>query len=139
MAGESPSFMVQGDVRPSRFVNGYASADNTVEEADANDFVCGISSEGSREPNLPSVATILAGTTGDQMKVYGDGQICLLEIADTVTRFTLLKSDADGCGVPALLTGTTIQNVGAEALQSGAAGEKIKVRVFRQKLLPAVS
>jgi len=139
MAGEAPSFYVNGNVGVSCFVKPYTSADNTVAIASTNDIIAGISSEAGRAPNLPGV-TVYAGITGDQMKVYGDGQVCLLTLGTGgATAGDKLKSDSSGYGVVAATTGTTVQQIGAEALQTGSAGDRIKVRVLRHGFLPAVS
>ena len=57
----------------------------------------------------------------------------------TVTRDGWIKSDADGKGVAAATTGTTVQQIGARALQSGISGQKILVYVWPMPHLPAAA
>ncbi len=136
----APNFIAGGDIRPSRFVKQSTSADHTVLEADANEAIIGIASEAGREPPLPSVSTILAASSGDNVLVYTEGDTCLLELGGTVAAGDNLKSDADGKGVAIATTGTTAQEIGAKALTSGASGEFIRVQVFRQtKVYPALA
>jgi hypothetical protein len=54
-------------------------------------------------------------------------------------RGNLLKSDADGKGVPIATTGTTIQQYGAMALESGKSGEKIRVFIMLGSERPAIT
>jgi hypothetical protein len=126
MPSNSPNFVAQGNIRPSRFVKIDTANDNGVLEADAGERTIGISTEAGNEPPLPSVSTIYAGIDNQPMAVYGLGETCLLELGDTVTRGDRLKSDADGCGVTASSSGNLF---GAIALSSGAVGEKIRVQV----------
>lgn len=123
----NPSFVAGGDIRPCRFVTQDPSNDYKVLESNANDRPIGISQEGYRAPNLPDqTAQTLAAQDGDQVTIYGEGEICLLEINDTIVAGNLLKPDANGLGVLAETDGDA---TGAEALESGAANDKIRVIV----------
>lgn len=140
MAGETPNLMANGDIRPSRFVKLDSSADCKGLEADANEIVIGISKESGREPPLPSVSTVLAAAAGDPLPYYGDGETCLLELGSGgCSAGDRLKSDADGCGVVIATTGTTIQHIGARAMQAGAAGTKVRVQVLISSERPALT
>lgn len=127
-----------GTIRVCRFLK--VSDSHTFAEADANEWVAGIASEGSADNPATGTAGN-AAESGDQFQFYGDGEICLLAINDTVdcSAASLLKSDADGLGVNIATTGTTVQNYGAEALEDGVAGDRIRVRIIRGKTRPALS
>jgi len=136
-----PQLKAGGDVYPSRFVKMSAAADFTLLQADANAEVIGIAQEGSKQPPLSDLVsgTPKAAEDGDPLHIYTAGDVVLLECGDNVTRGELLKSDADGKGVPVAATGTVIQNYGAIALQNGADGEKILVQARFGKVRPALT
>lgn len=137
---ETPSFIARGNITMSRFVKLDTATDNGVLQAGTNERVFGIASEAGRESPIPALSTMYAAQDGDNLHVYGPGQNCLLELGDTVAAGDLLKSDTDGKGVPAATSGATAQEVGALALQAGAAGAKIRVRVSPiPKFYPALS
>lgn len=130
-----------GTIRRARFVNLKTTANHTVEEADANDRTIGIAQEGGREPALPSVTADPpeAAQSGDQLRVYVPGDTCLLEIGSGgCTAGDDLKSDTDGKGVARATTGTTVQNVGAIALETASEGELAKVLVTYTYVRPAL-
>lgn len=134
----SPNYIAGGDIRTCRFVK-MGAADLTVLESDANEAVIGISQEGAKSAPIPG-ASVLAAAAGENIDVHGLGVECLLVISDTVARGAYVKSDADGAGVTLATTGTTAQNVGAMALQSGVAGDKIRVVVLHMhKVYPALA
>ncbi len=67
-----------------------------------------------------------AAISGDSLRIFGQGDDCLLTLGvGGATAGDLLKSDANGAGV----TASTGNKAGARALQTGAAGEKIRVEV----------
>lgn len=135
----SPNYVATGNISPSRFVKVDTTVDNGVAQAAANDVIAGIASEAGREPPLPSVTTMYAAQSGDNLVVYGHGDTCLLELGGTVAAGDRLKSDVNGKGVSIATTGNTSQEVGAIALTAGASGEKIRVQVLRQtKVYPAL-
>lgn len=139
MPQPSPSFTAEGDIRPSRFVK-IGAADFACLEADANNETLGIAHEGTEEAPIPSVSTNLAASSGGQLRVYGEGEECLLELGSGgATLGGKLKSDADGKGVDIATTGTTIQYYGAVALEAGSAGDLIRVIVQRGSVRPALS
>lgn len=127
-----------GTVRPARFVKVSTAADNTYLEADANEAIIGISSQATQDAPT-SGASANAAETGDQLHVNPVGTRCLLKIGSGgVTRGDEIKSDADGQGVTRATTGTTVQNVGAIALQSAIEGDFALVMVFRSSIRPAI-
>lgn len=131
-----------GTIRRARFVNILTSANNTVEEADANDRTIGISQVGGREAPIPSVSASPpeAAQSGDQLQIFLPGEPALLEIGSGgCTAGDELISDTNGCGVIRATTGTTIQNVGAIALETAVAGELAKVFVVYAHVRPALS
>jgi hypothetical protein len=132
MPNTSPHLIAGGDIYPCRFVKLSSVSDHTGLQATANDSVIGVSQEGSNYPPLNDlVATHKAATTGQTFRLFGDGDTCLIEAGEAFDRGTRLKADANGRGVAILTTGTTLQNIGAVALQSAAAsGEKVLCQVL---------
>lgn len=135
----NPNFVAGGDIRICRFVKQSTSADYTVLEADANEQTIGISQEGTNDAPT-SGASSLAAASGDPVAVYGLGDVCLLTIGSGgVTRGGRLKSDADGKGVAVATTGTTIQQIGARALESAAENELCRVQIVQYSERPALT
>lgn len=133
----SSAFFANGDIRPCRFVT--QDGDFLASEANANDKLFGVSQEGTRTAPIPDTSETLCAKATEQFRMYQDGEIALLQLGDTVTAGQDLKSDSDGLGVPALTTGTTVQQIGAVALQGGALNEKVLVHVRIDSKLPAVA
>lgn len=129
MPNTPPQLLADSTILTCRFVT-MSGTDERVDEANANEMCLGISQEGSRTAPLSDlVATNQAAQQGETLRLFGPGDVCLLTLGDTVTRGLRLKADNAGRGVPVTLIGTTIQEYGAIALQSGVVNEKIKVLV----------
>lgn len=123
-----PQMAAGGDIRPHRFVKVSTAANNTLLEADAGEFVIGVSQEGTKEAPGLNGASTLAAAAGDQMMFYPPGTDPLLEIGSGgATPGAHLKSDADGKGV---ITTTDKDAYGAIALEAAAAGELCRVLVM---------
>lgn len=139
MAFQTYGKIAGGTIRPARFVKVSTAADNTVLEADANEEVVGIATEATQDAPIPG-ASANAAETGDPLKVYSIGSECLLYIGSGgVTAGANIKSDADGKGVLAATTGTTVQNIGAVALEAASENELARVLVVRYKDRPALA
>lgn len=128
-----------GNVSPCRFVKLDTSADGSCAAAGANEATIGISGDGSRiAPGTPGDDGFIA-VAGETVGAFGPGRKCLLELGGTVTRGDRLRSGSGGVGVAAATTGTTLQEVGARALQSGVSGQRILVLVEQYPYRPALS
>jgi hypothetical protein len=139
MPNTTPAYVAGGTIRPCRFIKADSSASHTVLEADANERTVGIAGSETNQPPLSDlVSSSNHATTGQSVHAYGPGEECYLELGDTVVNGGLLKSDADGKGVPIASTGTTIQQVGARALEDGVSGNKIRVEVIEYSERPAL-
>lgn len=132
-------FEAGGSIAPSIFVKVSTAADFKVLAAGANDAVIGISSAAAHDAPIPSAATT-AAVSGQSVEVHPIGSVALL-LAGTGgwTRGGELIADTDGTGIARATTGTTIQNVGAIALESASAGEYGRVLIVRYPLRPALS
>lgn len=140
MPATPPRLVAGGDVYPSRFVKMSTTADDQGLQATANDQLIGVSYEGGKfSPLSDLVSSNPHAESGDPIGLYGDGEQCLLELGGSVTRGGRLKADADGKGVAIATTGTTIQQFGAIALESGSSGEKIRVFVLLGSERPALT
>ena len=123
----NPSFRAGGDILPSRFVR--ISADFTVIAAiNATFFPIGISQDGTKFPEATdgfgAGAQTIAAASGDQIRVFGASDTCLLEVDNTgsnITFGTLLSAGAAGIGVLATNT-AAVDFVGAIALEAPPAG-----------------
>lgn len=129
-------FEASGTITPSSFVK--ISGNFTVALAGANEAAIAISGPETRAV-VDSNPTAHA-VSGEPCSVYNPGEVAYLKLAGTVTAGDFLKSDASGLGVVIATTGTTAQNVGAQALQSGVADDIIRVRVLPlHKVYPALA
>ena len=131
MPSTPPQLMANGDIHTCRFVRIDPNNDQCGLECIANIRPVGISFEGSDYPPLSDVVVSdHAARQDNYMGLYGEGEICLIEVGDVVARGNLLKSDANGRGVPILTAGAVTEHYGAVVLQSGAAsGEKVRCQV----------
>lgn len=136
MAGQNPAFRAGGDIYPARFVTFDTTDDHQVIQATANSQIQGISQDWTKAAPV-SGASALAAADLDLLTVHGQGEQCLVEYGDTVTRGDRLKSDANGKAVPCATSGA-VQNCGAIALESGSAGDLRRVQV-QLDTLPATA
>jgi hypothetical protein len=130
-----------GNIYPSRFVSidpaALGAGDfKVIEDIVVAQPVFGVSQPGTDYPPLADSHVTVAGyaaIAGEQLLIYTDGDECTLELAGTVTAGDLLKANAttDGKAIAVVAVGsqTTPQYYGAQALQGGVSGEKIKCRV----------
>lgn len=122
----TPGLQAGGTIRPFRAVKLSTAADWTGLEADANEAVIGITDGNTRGPVTDVDATPAAAIDGDQISLQS-GALLEIEYGGDVVRGDNLKSDADGKAVAAATTGTTVQNIFAKAVESGASGTIGKV------------
>jgi hypothetical protein len=131
-----------GSVSPSTFVNfmtgtaasGDVIAGYAVQQSVVSSLPIGIAQEGARyAPTDENTAltyagayTGVAGYTGDPIKVYTIGDICLLSLGTTVTPGQLLGPDANGKGI---VISTANIAYGATAIEGGSSGDLIRVQV----------
>jgi len=138
MPFENGSLKANGSIRRARFVKIDTSADNLCLEADANEAIIGISSDSAQDAPIPG-ASATAAEAGDMLQINTIGTFCLLEAGTGGwTPGAEIKSDADGKGVLVATTGTTIQEIGAIAYSTAAAGDLRRVLVFRGSRRPAL-
>ena len=130
MPNTPPNLMANGTINVCRFVKLDTTTDNKCVQATANSKIIGVAQEGSNKAPLSDVvSTNYAAEAGEELRLFGDGDVCLLEAGDVVTVGDLLKSDSVGRGVP-VAGGSTVEYTGAVALQAAAAaGVKIQVQV----------
>jgi len=137
-------------IYPCRFVSMHPSAGNTdsfkvIEDIVAAQNIVGVSQEGTT--GFPMTTTNDMGVTaptaaalpGQNIKVFGVGEQCLIELAggDLGTVLTVNAGDAikanattDGKGVVATLATASQQFIGGIAMQYGVSGEKIRMLVM---------
>jgi len=141
MPNTPPNLIAGETIYPSRFVEMDVSVAKTMLLAGANARPIGISQVGARiAPLSDLITTAEAAQDGEAMQIFGDGDVCLLEAGGSITTGDRLRSDSVGRGVTIATTGTTIQNIGAMALEdASAAGELILVQVQIYSERPALT
>jgi hypothetical protein len=124
------SYLANGDIYPSRFVKIDTSvtlgSEPKVIQAGAGDRIVGISMLGTRRAEYID-ASGKAAAAGEPLQCYDYPDECRLELGGTVTAGARIKSDANGKGV---VTTTDKDQYGAYALESGVAGELIRVKIL---------
>jgi hypothetical protein len=121
-------FVSSGSIYPSRLVAGVSSAPFYVEQSTASKRHIGVSQKGTYYAPGTAADSGYAGVDGKEVRVHQEGEEALLKLGGTVAAFDLLTADASGQGV-AISASTALQYVGAIALQDGADGEFIRVKV----------
>lgn len=121
-------FVSSGSIYPSRFVAGVSSEPFYVEQSTASKRHIGVSEKGTYYAPGTAADSGYAGVDGKPVRVHQEGEEALLKLGGTVAAFDLLTADASGQGV-AITAGTALQYVGAIALQDGASGQFIRVKV----------
>lgn len=122
-----PPMVAGGNISPSRFVMPSSTNENECLQATADARTIGISQRGTRNPPIAGLDDGLAAVAGEQLQIFGPGEVAMLEIGAAVTPGTFLRSDANGRGIPVATAG---QWYGARALQGGAANDFIQVLVI---------
>ena len=126
---QSPQLVAGGNISPSTFVKVSTAADNTALQAGANEGIIGISQVGLHQPPGVTGSDAYAAVAGENIEIFGLGDICLLKSASGWTRGDFLKSDANGLGVT-IATSGVMQNIGAQALESAATNEFGRVQII---------
>lgn len=124
---QSPQLIAGGNILPASFVKVSTAADTTALQAGAGEKTIGIVNKYPRtRPNIDS-ATAYHAIAGDDIELFGLGDICLLKIGTGgCTRGDYLKSDASGSGV----TAGTGEFAGAIALQTRLVDEYALVQII---------
>ena len=136
-----------GTIYPCRFVSAYPASGNSdcfkvIEDVVVAQAILGVSQEGTlgfpmNSTNDMGVTAPTAAALDDtyreqDLKVYGPGEVCLIELGGTVNAGSMIKSNGttDGKGITMTIGSTTTpQFYGGIALQYGVAGEKIRMLV----------
>jgi hypothetical protein len=123
-------FTANGNINPCRLCKIDTSADGKILECGAaTDPGLFVSGEDTRTVPYSSLADTKHAIAGERVRLYWQGEFCLLEVSAAVARGDRLKpSAADGRGQTAAGTDAAC----AVALKSAAgAGEKIPVLILR--------
>ena len=133
MAFDQAMLKAGGDINPSRFVT--LSDSRTVVESNSGDqHVLGVSHESAKEAPQSGAST-LAAEDGDPIKVYGPGDVCLVQAggAIDVSSDAFVKPDNSGDAVAASTSATAT----GIALEDAADGELFYIMVIPPTLTPA--
>lgn len=104
--------------------------------------IIGVSDDATYDPPGVNGSTAYAATDGKPLKVFSDGDICLVTVGSGagVTAGDLLRSDGSGNAVTVVgtVSGTALLYVGGVALETANASELVRI-VVRLLVLPGVS
>lgn len=127
MSLESVTYVASGNVAPMRFVGLVSGSDYKVFQATGSTIaLAGISGM-----DVQSFDATNHATDGKTCRVYGVGEVALLELGGTVSAGNYLTSDSNGKGVAVSTTATARGEVGGFALRSGQSGEYIQAVVIK--------
>ncbi|MDD4891341.1 MAG: hypothetical protein PHU85_15575 [Phycisphaerae bacterium] len=133
-----------GTIYPCRFVSMYPASSNSdcfkvIEDIVVAQPIIGVSQEGtlgfpmSASNDMGVTAPTAAALDEQDLKVFGPGEVCLIELGGTVNAGDLLMANAttDGKAITFVDGGgtSTPQFIGGIALQYGVSGEKIRMLV----------
>ncbi len=110
----SPSLISGGNIKCSSFVMLDTSNDLTVIQSTSNAKIIGISQAGTHNAPGSSTTDTLAAIAGQQIALFGLGDVCLLACGSGWTVGDLLESNAAGLGITVTTDG---HNFGAVALE----------------------
>ncbi len=122
-----PGFTAAGDIYGARFVVG-SGVRTVVQAANATTRLWGVVKDFTRyAPGSPADDGKHA-VSGESVSLIPPGAIAALILGSGgATAHNSLVSDTAGKGIVAATTGTVLEYVGAIALQTGVAGDKIEV------------
>lgn len=127
MAGAAQQFIADGNIGPMLFVTPTSvSGDNRVLLAGAGSMILGVSQPQQRYGPWGPIQDGNAAVQGEQLRVYGPGEICWLIVGGTVSVGNRLKSNSSGQGIATTSDG---DEYGAIALEAGTANQQIRVMV----------
>ena len=129
MPSTPPQLMADNTIGVSKFVK-FDATEGKANLATANSQNIGVSQEGTRiAPLSDLVSATEAAQAGEMFRLYGQGDICLVECGTTVAYGDKLVSDANGDAEPMATSGATLEQISGVALQAGVDGEKILIQV----------
>lgn len=121
-------FQASAAIYPARLVSGVASEPFYVDQSTASTRHLGVSQKGTYYGPGSDADLGYAAPAGKSIKVHQEGEEAFLKLGGTVSAFDLLTADASGQGVT-ITDSTAKQYVGAIAMQDGASGNFIRVKV----------
>ncbi len=126
----SPNYIAGGNIQPSTIVTQAGQTDEAVIQASSASVSCtGIAQEGLF--NAPGVtgADSFAAHSGENIRVFGPGEVALCVSATTITTNKLIKPDSIGFGTPVLTSDSLGVYYVGRALE-GTTGPNILFRVL---------
>lgn len=138
---QSPALRSGGNITTSSFVKVSTAAEHTALQCGDNEAPIGVSQIGTKYPQgLAGLSNTYAAEAGDEIQLFGLGDICRIRAgAGGFTKGAWLKSDSSGDAVLAATTGTTLQWVGAIALEDASQGELGRVQIVIFPYRPAIA
>ncbi len=136
----SINYMAGDNIRPMVFAMQDVLNTYSIVQADGSQPIKGITQMGGYgSPGTP-FDNGFAAVSGGKLNIFADEEHDepLLIIGAAVTGGQLLISDSNGFGIPVNYSASTKQFIGAEARDSGASGQAIRVRPRFQVLAPMV-
>lgn len=121
-------FVASGNILPSRFVAGVSSQPFYIEQGTASKRLIGVSDRGTYYAPGTAADSGYAIPDGKSARVWQDGEEALIKCGGTINAFDFLTADASGQAVSAAAS-TALQYFGAVAMQDGADGQFIRVKV----------
>jgi len=145
MANTASTFQAKGNINPSRFVKIHTSSDFGVVQSGAGERTFGIVGDSTKYPQVASGfgsgANAYHAESGDPVRVYAQGEECLLEVnnagtgaAPAISPGDFLISDENGRGIKWTTnngsggqTADTPSYVGAVALEAPTSSASVAV------------
>lgn len=127
-----PSMVAGGNISPACFIKVSTAAEHTLLQAAAStDAPIGISNDAPHDAPIAGYNGY-AATAGQSFRWFGEDQEATLVLGSGgCTAGQYLVSDANGNGVVVTSDAGSDQWVGAQAVEGGSAGQKVRVTVVR--------
>ena len=117
----APNFLAGGNITPSRIVTNVGQADFTVIQSTSDTIgSVGVSQEGTWLAPGTLGATSFAAISGQEIRVHGIGDECLLECGAAVSAGFLIKPDSLGRGINVTGSETYATHYVGRALESAS-------------------
>ncbi len=126
----NPCLYAGGSILPSTFIKLSTAADFTaLQSTSASDAIVGISQEGTNLAPGINTSQFVAFSTGESVRMYAIGNVCLLRAGTTFNAGTYLSPDSQGRGFPSV----SGNRVGAVSLERAVATDnlvRVQVLIF---------
>lgn len=140
MPNTPPNLMAGGNISPSRFVMMDTDPNQCIQATD-NAETIGVTHDSTNyAPLSDQTVSEYAAKDGQNVRLFGDGDVCLITAAEALSVGDEVKADGDGKAQAIATTGTTNQQVAAVMLEAASAEDVLaKCYLIKKVIRPALT